>query len=760
MKKLLTILLTSLMIFTLVGCNPKPIEEQPVEVEPAQVIEPTESETILGGWTDVEDGTLTDELKDIFNKALDGLLGSTYEPVKLLAKQVVNGTNYKFLANGTKTTNPITVGTYNITINESSDGTISLVDIETIEESSATPIKDNTQLSFWVVFYDQYGNELQRTIEKYGTVPTFKGTLPSGFDKWVNKNTQKDVDTFKAITTNTYFEAVCHKIEDDSTPEPIPVPEYVQIECLISQPGAYINSKVTASNDMEFIFDAKMDKVEWCRCFGYWNASNSGLAFQSASGQYGGDLMFYASDGTKTYQYAESGVDIKEKTTYDVKYAGAETDASFIKVNGKTVKNFTTGSVDTNKEIAIFTLTSDGMASGDDKKPLSIYYMKIYKDGSLVRDYIPIKTLKEIDKSKNATDGTSDIPAKTLCFYDKVNDMYYLSFGANSFIEPTYQITLSAAGADNSGEIQKNVDVKFNEPMTEITGTLPLLSGHTFLGYYDGLGDSAKKYYNSDGTSAAVWDKTENAILYAKWDPAACLAKGTMITMADGSRKPIENLYEGDLIRVFDHNTGKVSSAKIMDYWKYEEKKSGLITLHFTNDIDVNIVYAHCFYNKEENRYILLKASNIDKYIGKNFYNVDNGSWETLLSATYSNEKVDTFFIATEGEFNAVAEGMLNVEDGLYYVLRNTYDFDEDMKVDEIKKANDIKRYGLFERSDFEYLTEDAFEKYGIANLKVALGKGVVTRDILDIIREECMTYESENIIEEYVPENIQHSVR
>ena len=215
MKKIITLLLTSLMIFTLVGCNPKPIEEQPVEVEPAQVIEPTESETILGGWTDVEDGTLTDELKDIFSKALEGLLGATYEPVKLLAKQVVNGTNYKFLANGTKTTNPITVGTYNITINESSDGTISLVDIETIEESSATPLVDNTQMSYWVVFYDQYGNELQRTIEKYGTVPSFKGTLPKGFDKWVNKNTQKDVDTFKAITTNTYFEAVCHKVEDD-----------------------------------------------------------------------------------------------------------------------------------------------------------------------------------------------------------------------------------------------------------------------------------------------------------------------------------------------------------------------------------------------------------------------------------------------------------------------------------------------------------------------------------------------------------------
>ena len=50
------------------------------------------------------------ELKDIFVKALDGLTGAKYEPVELLTSQVVNGVNYKFLADGTKTTNPITIG--------------------------------------------------------------------------------------------------------------------------------------------------------------------------------------------------------------------------------------------------------------------------------------------------------------------------------------------------------------------------------------------------------------------------------------------------------------------------------------------------------------------------------------------------------------------------------------------------------------------------------------------------------------------------
>ena len=221
MKKLLAILLTLLTIFTLVGCGPKKIEEQPVEVEPTPVVEPAESEIVLGGWIDVEDGAITDELKDLFNKALEGLLGGNYEPVKLLATQVVNGTNYKFLANGTKTTNPITVGTYNITINESTDGTISLLDIEVVEEKQEEQEKkDPTKYSYWVVFYDQNGVELQRTIEPYGTVPSYKGQLPGYFEKWVNKKTKEDITSFKPITTNTYFEAVCF------TPQIAPTPVY------------------------------------------------------------------------------------------------------------------------------------------------------------------------------------------------------------------------------------------------------------------------------------------------------------------------------------------------------------------------------------------------------------------------------------------------------------------------------------------------------------------------------------------------------
>ena len=72
--------------------------------------------------------------------------------------------------------------------------------------------QDVTKMYFWVVFYDQYDNELQREALKYGTVPEYKSWLPEGFDNWVYKKSGKEVIEFKPITGNTYFKAVCHEV--------------------------------------------------------------------------------------------------------------------------------------------------------------------------------------------------------------------------------------------------------------------------------------------------------------------------------------------------------------------------------------------------------------------------------------------------------------------------------------------------------------------------------------------------------------------
>lgn len=127
MKKLFKVLLVAFMVFALVGCKSK---EEPV----------------VGGYTEVEDKNLTPELIEMFEKAFEGLDGANYAPVYLDSTQVVAGTNYKFFCDGTKTTNPIIMGTYYVYINKDLQGNVSLLDIEVIEEHEVQKLEPEVKV--------------------------------------------------------------------------------------------------------------------------------------------------------------------------------------------------------------------------------------------------------------------------------------------------------------------------------------------------------------------------------------------------------------------------------------------------------------------------------------------------------------------------------------------------------------------------------------------------------------------------------------
>ncbi len=86
MKKLMSILLAVMMMLTL---------SLPVLAEENASL----GGGSLGGWTVNKDDVtvLPDDVKACFDKATEGLLGCTYEPVALLSTQIVSGTNYCLL---------------------------------------------------------------------------------------------------------------------------------------------------------------------------------------------------------------------------------------------------------------------------------------------------------------------------------------------------------------------------------------------------------------------------------------------------------------------------------------------------------------------------------------------------------------------------------------------------------------------------------------------------------------------------------------
>ena len=93
-------------------------------------------EIIDGGWETVEDGEITTELQELFDKAMEELEGVNYTPVKLLETQVVSGTNYKFLCDATVVSPDAETKQMIVTIYQDLQGNVEILDIQDAEQKS------------------------------------------------------------------------------------------------------------------------------------------------------------------------------------------------------------------------------------------------------------------------------------------------------------------------------------------------------------------------------------------------------------------------------------------------------------------------------------------------------------------------------------------------------------------------------------------------------------------------------------------------
>ena len=79
-----------------------------------------------------------------------------------------------------------------------------------------------------------------------------------------------------------------------------------------------------------------------------------------------------------------------------------------------------------------------------------------------------------------------------------------------------YTVTLHVNGGTGG---MTSVTATYDSAMPKLT-SVPTRDHYTLAGYYDTMATSGgNKYYNADGTSAKIWNKTSNTTLYARWIP-------------------------------------------------------------------------------------------------------------------------------------------------------------------------------------------------------------------------------------------------
>lgn len=250
--------------------------------------------------------------------------------------------------------------------------------------------------------------------------------------------------------------------------------------------------------------------------------------------------------------------------------------------------------------------------------------------------------------------------------------------------------------------------------------------------------------FNVGGNSVSnpyTFTLDKNTSAYASSSDPGCLVEGTQITLADGTTKAVENLQMGDMLIVFNHETGSYEYAPLLCniHANVEADYYDIINLHFSDGTLLRIVDEHGLFDKDLNKYVYINDENADDFVGHKFVSVTCKNGETISDIVtldrveHTNEFIKIFNPASVWHINLIANNMLTLSAGMV----NLFEYDENMKYDETFMSEDIEKYGLFTYDDFkEYVSIEVFNAFPFKYYKVAIGKGLYTfEQVLGLIQ-------------------------
>ena len=129
MKKLISLILALMMAILAIPALAEDAQDPDTAVDPD--IDP---DFLVGAWESWTGNPLEipDDVKAAFEKATEGLVGCTYEPIAILGSQVVSGMNYCLLCKTTVVTPDAPVSYTLVYIYEALDGTAEILSIQEI----------------------------------------------------------------------------------------------------------------------------------------------------------------------------------------------------------------------------------------------------------------------------------------------------------------------------------------------------------------------------------------------------------------------------------------------------------------------------------------------------------------------------------------------------------------------------------------------------------------------------------------------------
>jgi len=233
-----------------------------------------------------------------------------------------------------------------------------------------------------------------------------------------------------------------------------------------------------------------------------------------------------------------------------------------------------------------------------------------------------------------------------------------------------------------------------------------------------------------------------------------CVASGTMITLADGTQKAVEDLDGSEMLLVWDFDTGGFSYAPILFTDYHGDRVYKVIHLYFEDETDVEVISDHGFWDYTLNKYVYISEENAEEFIGHYFdmLSIDENGNQTHKKVQYTKVVIEEKYT---GAWSPVTYGYLcYYVNGLLSVPAKTEGFVNIFEVDDgeliynkEKKAQDIEMYGL---ADYEIYFADIipieiYYAFRGEYILISMAKGNLTEeDLQELITTYSKFFEEE----------------
>lgn len=327
--------------------------------------------------------------------------------------------------------------------------------------------------------------------------------------------------------------------------------------------------------------------------------------------------------------------------------------------------------------------------------------------------------------------GASYTPTANITLYAqwKVNSYKVTITTSNS----STAVSVNGTTVNNGGSVAYNSVVKVVLSYSESNSlTFTVKQGNNSVTCYSN--EACTKTTTSTAAGTYYFKMPAGDVTINSSSSSSCIVKGTMITMADGSQKAIENITLSDCVLAWDFINGEYVESSVFSVTNHGESEYEVLHLSFDSGSQLDIISDHGLFDVTEKRFVNIDADNVSSYIGHEF--VMRGEdgvnhFTTLISGETEIRTTTAYSLISTNYLDVIANDMLTVDPSIYFLF--PFDVTDDLAYDAEGMAADIETFGLLTYEEFRpfapHMSETQFYNGNGQYIKVALGKGIITMD-------------------------------